>query len=198
MNLTACKRLALQPINAIWYRAISAEHWETALRTDQTVRGPTRFNSGRATKSPFEVLYLAENQLVTFYEVGALLGPPDQPVAHPSKSKTIPIDVRVRLHFVADLTDLLQQALLEITAQELTGNWKIYPPGEAPTQRLGAALFATRNVEGFLAISAELPLCKTLIVFPKKLRKGSEARLRGYHHPQDTSDRASLNRRRGQ
>jgi len=29
MKLTACKRLALQPVNAIWYRAISAKHWKT-------------------------------------------------------------------------------------------------------------------------------------------------------------------------
>src|SRR6202034_2563822 len=74
MNLSACKRLALQPINAIWYRAISAEHWKSPLRTDQTVKAPTRFNPGHAARPPFEVLYLAENQLVTFYEVGALLG----------------------------------------------------------------------------------------------------------------------------
>jgi RES domain-containing protein len=174
MNLTACKGLALQPINAVWYRAISGEHWRTALRTDQTMRGPTRFNPGRAATTQFEVLYLAENQLVAFYEVGALLGPSDQPVVHPSKSNTLTIDVSVRLQSVADLTDPKQQALLEISAQELTGNWDTDPPGEAPTQRLGAALFATRNVEGFLAISAVIPLCKNLIVFPKKLRKGSE------------------------
>jgi hypothetical protein len=71
------------------------------------------------------------------------------------------------------LTDPTQQELLEISVQELTGDWETYQPGQAPTQQLGAALFATKNVEGFLAISAELPLCKTLIVFPKKLRKGS-------------------------
>jgi hypothetical protein len=27
MNLTACRRLALQPINAIWYRALAAEYF---------------------------------------------------------------------------------------------------------------------------------------------------------------------------
>jgi hypothetical protein len=37
---------------------------------------------------------------------------------------------------------------------------------------LGVALFATRNVERFLAVLAKMPLCKTLIVFPTKLRKG--------------------------
>lgn len=174
MNLSACKRLSLQPINAIWYRAISAEYWKSPLRTDQTVKAPTRFNPGQAARPLFEILHLAENQLVTFYEVGALLGPPEQPVTHPSKGKMIPIDVRVRLQSVADLTDPDQLTLLETSAQELTGAWSIYPPGEAPTQRLGAALFATRNIEGMRAILATMPRCQTLIVFPKKLRKGSE------------------------
>ncbi len=174
MNLRVCKRLALQPINATWYRAIAAEHWETALRTDQTLHTPSRFNPGHAAKTPFEVFYLAENQFVALYEVGAIFGPPDQPVSHPSKRKMTPIDVSVRLWSVADLTDPTQQALLETSAQELTGLWKLYPPGEAPTQRSGAALFAAGNVEGFLAISTKMHQCRTLIVFPKKLRKGSE------------------------
>jgi len=38
---------------------------------------------------------------------------------------------------------------------------------------LGVALFATRNAERYLAASAKMPLCKTVIAFPKKLRKGS-------------------------
>ena len=75
---------------------------------------------------------------------------------------------------VVDLTVTSQQTLLETSVQELTGNWDTYAPGEAPTQRLGSALFGTKNIEGFLAISAKVPRCKTLIVFPQKLRKGSE------------------------
>ena len=81
------------------------------------------------------------------------------------------------LHFTLNhynLTDPSQQSLLDISIQELTGNWDTYAPGDAPTQRLGAALYATRDIEGFLAISAKMPPNKTLIVFPQKLRKGSE------------------------
>ncbi len=174
MKLTACKRLALQPVNAIWYRAISAKHWMTALRTEQTAQIPTRFNPGNAAKIPFEILYLAENQLVAYYEVEAIFGPPDQPVPNPHQSKMLLIDVSVRLQSVADLTDPGQEALLETSAQELTGRWDTYLPGKAPTQRLGAALFATRNIEGFLAISAKMPRCKTLIVLPQKLLESSE------------------------
>lgn len=86
----------------------------------------------------------------------------------------ITIDMNVRLKSVADLTASDQQMLLETSIQELTGNWDTYKPGEAPTQRLGGALFTTKNLEGFLAISAKMPRCRTLIVFPQKLRDGSE------------------------
>lgn len=82
--------------------------------------------------------------------------------------------VSVVLQSVADLTDPSQRSLLDTSIQELTGTWDVYTSGDAPTQQLGAALYATRRVEGFLAISAKMPLSQTLIVFPQKLRKGSE------------------------
>jgi RES domain-containing protein len=174
MKLAACKRLRLQPINGIWYRAIAARHWKTALRTVQTAQIPGRFNPGKAATTPFEILYLAENPVVALYEVQAIFGPPHQAIANPHESKWLTVDTRIRLSAVADLTATDQQALLETTMQELTGNWDAYAPGEAPTQRLGSALFKTKNVEGFLAISARIPKSRTLIIFPQKLRTGSE------------------------
>jgi hypothetical protein len=123
MNLAACKRLALQPLHATWYRAIATKHWRTALKTDHTAQTTTRFNPGMVAKRPFEILYLAENQTVALYEVGALFGPPHRPISDPDKSKMVPIDVTVRLQSVADLTDPGQQAMLETSVQELTGNW---------------------------------------------------------------------------
>jgi RES domain-containing protein len=66
MKLIACKALRLQPINATWYRAIAAKHLKTALQTSHTAYIPTRFNPGNAGKTPFEILYLAENQIVAF------------------------------------------------------------------------------------------------------------------------------------
>lgn len=174
MRLSACRRLRLRPLNAIWYRAIATKHWKTALQTSHTSRVTTRFNAGAVASPPFEILYLGESQLVALYEVGALFGPPARPVSNPHQSKMVPIDVSVVLQSVADLTDPSQQTLLNVSVQELTGNWDTYPPGDAPTQRLGAALYATGNVEGFLAISAKMPPNKTLIVFSQKLRKGSD------------------------
>jgi RES domain-containing protein len=174
MKLSACKRLPLRPVSATWYRAIAPRYWEMAFKTDYTAQVTTRFNPGTAAKTPFEIFYLAENQSVALYEVGALFGPTDRPIANPHQTNFLPIDVSVDLQSVADLTDTAQQGMLDVSAQELTGDWDTYPAGEAPTQRLGAALFATKNVEGFLAISAKMPRCRTLIVFPEKLRVGSQ------------------------
>jgi hypothetical protein len=174
MKLAACRRLRLQPINATWYRAISTEHWKSALSTAHTSGVTTRFNPGKAAETPFEILYLAENQIVALYEVGAIFGPPERAIADPHRTKMMPIGVAVRLHSVADLTDPGQQRLPDISPQELTGVWDAFPPGEVPTQRLGAALYATDGIEGFLAVSAKRPQCKTLIVFPQKLHEGSE------------------------
>lgn len=173
MKLAACKRLALEPIRGTWYRAIARKHWKTALQTAQTSKVITRFNAGKAAVTPFEILYLAENSIVALYEVGAVFGPPEQAIANPHQSKVVPIDVHVLLRSIADLTDPNSQRSLDVSTQELTGNWEIYSPGEAPTQRLGAALFATENLEGFLTVSAKIPRCRNLIVFPEKLLKGS-------------------------
>jgi hypothetical protein len=174
MKLGACKTLPLRPVDATWYRAIALRHWKSALRIDHTPQFTTRFNPGPAAKTPFEILYLGENQLVALYEVGALLGPTDHPVSHPALSKLAPIDVSVRLQAVADLTDPAQRKILGVSVQELTGNWDSYPSGEAPTQRLGMALFATEGLEGFITVSAKMPRCRNLVVFPQKLLEGSE------------------------
>ena len=125
MKLSACRRLTLRPINAIWYRAIATKHWKTALKTDHTPQVTTRFSPGKAARKPFEILYLAENQLVALYEVGAIFGPPDRAIPNPHQSKMVPIDVSVLLQSVADLTDPSQQTLLDTSIQKMTGNWTL-------------------------------------------------------------------------
>ncbi len=175
MKLSACDRLPTQPVNATWYRAILPEYWKEALGTSHTLRIASRFGSGRSAKIPFEMIYLAESPTVAFYEVRAQFGSPDRPVANPYQTKWAILDVDVRLHSVADLANPVQQKRLATSAQELTGDWRtLYPRNDAPTQLLGASLFATKHIEGFIAISSTMPRCKNLIVFPQKLRQGSE------------------------
>ncbi len=92
--------------------------------------------------------------------------------------------MQVQLQHIADLTEERTQSLLGTTVQELTGDWKGYdkrgprttvrtPVGLAPTQRLGESLYSTPGLEGFLTVSAKVPTCPNLVVFPDKLQRGS-------------------------
>jgi len=187
VNLSACSALNHSPETGVWYRTIQPQHWQTALSTVQSKVIPSRFNEGPTASPQFEILYLSENSAVAQFEVGALFGSPWQPagllISNPKQAWII-INVTVRLQNVADLTQVSQQNLLDTTAQELTGDWRGYqqrnstmsvsqPVGAAPTQELGAALFAVAGLEGFHTVSAKVPCCSNLVVFPQKLQRGS-------------------------
>jgi RES domain len=134
MKMSSCERLALRLLNAKWYRAILPEYWKSALATSQS---PSRFSPGAAAETPFEMIYLADSPTVALYEVRAQFGSPERPIANPYQTKWAVIDVDVRLHSVADLTNPLQQRKLATSAQELTGDWRtLYPRNDAPTQQL--------------------------------------------------------------
>jgi hypothetical protein len=105
-------------------------------------------------------------------------------VPHPRSTWGV-LNVRVSLQHVADLTSPSSQALLDTTAQELTGDWIGYelrgpgttikaPTGIAPTQDLGAALYGVPKLEGFKALSAKAPYHQVLAIFPQKLLPGSQ------------------------
>ena len=187
MNLSQCTALQPRPLTGIWYRAIQPQFWTTALATYQTRVIPSRFNTGATATPQFELLYLSENHLVALFEVQALLGSPTQPggiIPHPRQAWTV-LNVEVQLHAVVDLTQDFQLQLIETTAQELTGDWRSYqqrrpttsvsrPARVAPTQALGAALFAVPGLEGFRTLSAKLPYYSNLVVFPQKLQPGSQ------------------------
>jgi len=94
------------------------------------------------------------------------------------------LNIQVSLQHVADLTDLASQSLLEVTAQELTGDWRGYhlrgsgttiksPTGSAPTQDLGSALFRVPKLEAFKSLSSKAPYHHILTIFPQKLRRRS-------------------------
>lgn len=191
MNLAACSSLATSVESGTWYRAIQPQHWTTALQTAQTQVFPTRFNAGAIASPQFQVLYLAENQLVALFEVQALLGSP-----YPGRGGYFPqprqawaiINVDMNLQEVANLTYIAAQQSIRTTSQELTGDWYGYqqrsattasvgqPTGIAPTQELGAALYNVPDLEGFRTLSAKVPDQMILVVFPRKLQSGSWVR----------------------
>lgn len=186
MNLAACAALPTAPENRIWYRAIQPAHWPTALGTAHTTRIPSRYSIATNTHVAFPILYLAEDHQVALYEVGALLGSPlpgGAYVPNPRQAWVI-LNVQVTLQAVADLTNVAAQVGLATSAQELTGDWRGYllrttmtsvqhPAGLAPTQLLGAALHGIPGLEGFRTLSAKVPTCMNLVVFPDKLHPGS-------------------------
>jgi RES domain-containing protein len=186
VNLGNCGSLRVGPLTGMWYRAIQPQHQQTALQTHHTRRFPSRFNEGQ---NLFDILYLAEDQLVALFEVQALLGSPFQTwVPNPYQAWII-LNVNVTLQAVADLTQVTEQHVIDMTTQELTGDWRGYqlrlhvlsriqPAGlPAPTQRLGEALFRVGPpIEGFLTASAKVPTRRNLVVFPDNLSHNSSLR----------------------
>jgi len=179
MNVGACSALKTSPLTGVWYRALSLKHLTTALRTAHTRYIPGRFNDGKGT---FEVLYLCENQMVAFMEVGATFGSLTSIIPNPAVAWAA-LNVRVSLNVVCDLTPNV--ALLQTSVQELTGEWRGYSDrqvagsmigleiGTPPTHELGHSLYAIPQLEGFLTFSAKVPTYRCLVVFPGKLHSGS-------------------------
>jgi hypothetical protein len=129
-------------------------------------------------------LYLAGDPVTALFEFQAVFGDPASAIPNPRISATV-LNVQVFLHAVYDLTDVAHaQVPLDVTAQELTGDWRGYqtrgphkpiplPIGQAPTQQLGTHIFQT-GIEGFLAPSAKIPTNQNLVIFPQNLRSGSK------------------------
>lgn len=186
MNLSGCPRLSLTPLTGVWYRTVELRYLEDSLDTAHTADQPSRFSGGPLAVAPFQILYLCENTFVAHFEAGVILGSPWEPtglVTRPGRAWA-DVNVRVCLQYVADLTQVSQQALIRTTVQELTGDWEGYqrrkvdspvsqPGGKAPTQELGEALHGVPQLEGFLSVSSKVPSHRNLNVFPEKLQKGS-------------------------
>ncbi len=116
------------------------------------------------------MLYLGENHQVAIYEVGALLGDPDDPISNP-KGSWVLMSIQITLHQIADLSKLDQQKLISTNRQELTGSW-INSLGSVPTHELGVALHARAGLEGFIYPSAKAN-SRNLAIFMDKLDKRS-------------------------
>ena len=188
MNLAYCYRLPVRREKGVWYRALQLRFLSSAASTAYTKKISSRFNVGKGANPQYRILYLAENQQVALFEVQALFGSPMTPggiVAQPRSAWAV-LNLPVDLQQVADLTAAVQHGpkKLETSAQELTGDWRGYqlrslatsitgPTGVAPTQELGAALYAVPDLEGFRTYSAKLPDQMVLVVFPDKLQAGS-------------------------
>jgi hypothetical protein len=166
MKVSGCGKLARHPLTGHWYRALNLKHWKSRLATQHTMAARSRFSAATPSSPLYRILYLGENHQVAIYEVGALLGDPNDPISSP-KGSWLLMSVHVRLHHVVDLSEPAQQRLISTNEQELTGVWA-NTPGSAPTQKLGAALYALPDLEGFIFPSSKAG-SRNLAIFMDKL-----------------------------
>ena len=166
MKIGGCANLSLRPQTGTWFRALNLRHWKSRLNTDHSRMSRSRFSDASAASPLYRILYLGENHQVAIYEVGALLGNPNAPLSSP-KGSWVLMSLQITLYHVADLCDTTQQRLISTNDQELTGAWA-NSSGAAPTQQLGAALYALPSLEGFVFPSSKVG-SRNLAIFPDKL-----------------------------
>jgi RES domain-containing protein len=90
--------------------------------------------------------------------------------------EVVMIGVRFSLRRVLDLGDASVQKRLGTSTSELASRWKLVP--DAPTQRLGAAVHASRAFDGIAYPSVRNPGGVCLVVFPDVLSAGSSIEFR--------------------
>lgn len=186
MNLSAIDRLELRPLTGRWFRAIPPAYWPRVANTRYTRRVHGRFSPGKDGTPPFETLSFGESADVTALECSLIFFDRRSNHSYPNPDAPTHLIVAalVALQQVADLTSDDSLAVLETTAQELTGDWTVYNgmkhrphlaslASVAPTQELGQSLFGAPPIEGFKVYSARKPECLCLVVFPQKLLLGS-------------------------
>lgn len=116
MKLSGCGKLVLSPRTGHWFRALNLKHWKSRLATNHTTTARSRFSAATPASPGPRMLYLGENHQVAIYEVGALLGDPNQPVSNPRGSWVL-MSLHVQLHRVADLSDPSQQKLINVVSK---------------------------------------------------------------------------------
>jgi RES domain len=188
MNLAAVSLLTDHPENRTWYRVVGTGYLASAIATAHTVVVPSRFYDPITAYPQFSSLYVSDNPLVAMFEAQALFGSPTTPggsVPAPAGGAWAVLRVGVQLDAVVDLSDVASQALLDVSVQELTGDWRGYrqrsmttnvgnPIGTAPTQALGEAIHRDpRGLEAMLIVSAKVPYNRNLVAFPGHLRRSS-------------------------
>jgi hypothetical protein len=173
MNLAAVSLLTVHPENRTWYRVVGTRYLTSAIATAHTVAVPSRFYDPITAYPQFASLYVSDSSLVAMFEAQALFGSPTTPggsIPAPAGAWTV-LTVRLQLDAVVDLSNVASQAVLDASAQELTGDWRGYrqrsaatnvgiPTGTAPTQALGGAIH--RDSRRLEVSSRSLPRSHTI------------------------------------
>jgi len=154
----AIRKVVSRPKRDTFYRAMLAKHVNDPLGKQRPINA-NRFNVAGGAR----VLYFAGQITTALHEVQAF--------GFPQRSVAI-VPVQVDLRAVVDLHDWNTLAILQLTKNELSANFRSSGPGASPTptQELGECAAASGCVDGFLFESLALPGAINLAVFEANLR----------------------------
>lgn len=170
----ALSELPTHPLTTIAYRFIPLRYAGTALSSIGSLKLGGRYNP----PSAFEVLYLSENPVTALQEI-QMVRVTDAALFSAKSSPRILLSVEMTLQAILYVTASDVQATLGTNLQELTGSW-IAPNArgeEAPTQRLGRAVWDHGGIEALVVPSAQDPRRSNITVFPDRLLPGSRLRV---------------------
>jgi RES domain-containing protein len=164
----------LMAIEGVGYRLIHARFAATALSAIGSFQHGARYNAPRS----FEALYLADNPVTALREIEAILQTADGLLGVKGPPRIL-LSVEHRLNSVVDLCDQTVQRLFGTDVRELCAAWRpINAHGQtAPTQALGALLYAAEHVEALRVPSARDPAAHNLVIFPRRLTSASGVRV---------------------
>ena len=162
------------PWTGVTYRLIPAQFAGTALSSIGSFRRGGRYNP----KETFEALYLADTPLTALQEIN-LIKVTNEAILSAKSSPRLLLSVDVTLSAILDLAFPQTQAVLNTNLQELTGSWlTVNAAGHlAPTQTLGATVYGQKTIEALRVPSAQDPKATNLVIFPDRLRQGSQVRV---------------------
>jgi RES domain-containing protein len=153
----AVRTLVSRPLKNLFYRAMLLKFARDPLGKHRPIRR-NRFNIDNGAR----VLYLAANVPTALQEVQAIGFPPHAVAIVP---------VEVDLQAVVDLRTPVIQNALQLTAHDLTMNFRAISTGGplAATQELGERAAASGCIDGFLYESLAMPGSVNLAVFEDNL-----------------------------
>jgi RES domain-containing protein len=133
--------------------------------------GSSQFGGRFTPRNSFETVYLAQDAMTAFIEVGAIIKQ-EQSLVTLRTHPWVLITIEGSLSYVLDLTDVRVVNLLGSNHQELTGEWRYTQEaaGEAPTQLLGRVCHSTGRFDGIpLSVQQEFPGRRLCRRFPGSL-----------------------------
>ena len=154
------------------YRVFSPKY----IRSPISTQGAFGYG-GRYNPKGIHALYIAEDPVTGLAENRLIVSPQSSPLYRPATR--ILLALEYRLQRVLDLSDTQVLEALSTSYQELTGDWEPYnyQGKTAPTQQLGAAVFASGQFEAIRYPSAQNRQQHNLAVFKERLLPQSHVRV---------------------